>query len=164
MRFDDNDDEPFDWDDDGFGENHDPFEIPRELEAENQRIENLPILRKAREVLEVTQAIVATINQEEDVLMMHEQMVANAMILAPKVVGAEGADLYTLRMENAVLIRIHARDLLAQTDYCEAEQLTDAAYLDLLRDEIDSFRQLFVEWINGFDKKNDALDEWGLFC
>ncbi|MBC8153506.1 MAG: hypothetical protein H7Z72_11395, partial [Bacteroidetes bacterium] len=129
MRFDDDDnDEFFDWD--GFNdEDDDPEETQREMEAESRRIENLPVLRKARELLEVTQAIVSTIDPEEDVLMMHEQMIANAMMLAPKIVGAEGGDLYTLRMENAVIVKIHARELLAQTSYCKAERLADPAYL-----------------------------------
>ncbi|MBC8155003.1 MAG: hypothetical protein H7Z72_19085, partial [Bacteroidetes bacterium] len=80
-----------------------------------------------------------------------------------KIVGAEGGDLYTLRMENAVIVKIHARELLAQTSYCKAERLADPAYLLVLRDEIEAFRELFVEWINSFDKDNDVPDEWGLF-
>ena len=163
MRFDDDDNDDFlDWD--GFNdEDDDPEAMQRELETESRRIENLPVLRKAKELLEITQAIVATIDPEEDVLMMHEQMIANAMMLAPKIVGAEGGDLYTLRMENAVLVKIHARELLAQTSYCKAEKLADRAYLQVLRDEIEAFRELFVEWVSNFDKDNDVPDEWGLF-
>lgn len=163
MNFDDEDDDDSFMDWDGFDEDYDPEETRAEMEAENRRIKNLPILRKANELMELTQAIVETINKEEDVLMMHEQMLANAMMLAPKIVGAEGGDLYTLRMENAVIIKMHARELLAQTSYCKAEKLAQTAYLNVLREEIEQFRLLFVEWVNGFDKDNDAPDDWGLF-
>ncbi|OIN59638.1 hypothetical protein [Arsenicibacter rosenii] len=161
MRFDDDDDEPFDWDD--FEENYDPEAAQRELEAENRRIESLPVLKKAQEVLDITQAIADTIDKDADILMMHEQMIANAMMLAPKIVGAEGGDLYTIRMENAVLIKIHARELLTQTNYLRAERLCDPAYIKLLREEIEQFRVLFVEWVKSFDRTNDIQDNWGLF-
>ena len=120
-------------------------------------------LRKANEILEITQAIVATMNQDDDILMMNEQMISNAMMLPPKIIGAEGGDLYTLRMENAVIVKIHARELLTQTAYCKAEKLADPQYLQILRDEIEQFRLLFVEWVNSFDRTNDIPDEWGLF-
>ncbi len=161
MHFDDDDDDTFDWEE--FERNYDPVEAQREMEAENRRIEGLPILKKANEILEITQAIVGTIDEEDDILMMSEQMMANAMMLPTKVVGAEGADLYTLRMENAVIIKIHARELLTQTNYLKSEKLSDPAYIGLLRDEIENFRILFVDWINSFDKSNDVPDDWGLF-
>ncbi|KAB7733041.1 hypothetical protein F5984_03625 [Rudanella paleaurantiibacter] len=161
MHFDDEDDDAFDWEE--FERNYDPEEAQREMEAENRRIEQLPILRKANEILEITQAIVGTIDDEDDVLMMSEQMMANAMMLPTKIVGAEGADLYTLRMENAVIIKTHARELLTQTNYLRAEKLSKPVYIQLLRDEIENFRVLFVEWVNSFDKSNDIPDDWGLF-
>ena len=161
MQFDDDDDDGFDWDE--FERSYDPIEAQREMEAENRRIEQLPVLRKANEILEITEAITSTINEEDDVLMMSEQMLANAMMLPSKVVGAESADLYTLRMENAVGIKIHARELLTQTNYLCAEKLANPAYIKLLRDEIDNFRVLLVVWINSFDKTNDIPDDWGLF-
>lgn len=161
MHFDDEDDDAFDWEE--FKRNYDPEEAQREMEAENRRIEQLPVLKKANEILEITQAIVSTIDEEDDVLMMSEQMMANAMMLPTKIVGAEGADLYTLRMENAVLIKTHARELLTQTNYLRAEKLSDPAYIDLLREEIENFRVLFVDWVNSFDKSNDIPDDWGLF-
>lgn len=161
MHFDDEDDDGFDWEE--FERNYDPTEAQREMEAENRRIEQLPVLKKANEILEITQAIVGTIDEEDDVLMMSEQMMANAMMLPSKIVGAEGVDLYTLRMENAVIIKIHARELLTQTNYLRSENLSNPEYIQLLCNEIENFRALFVEWINSFDKENDAPDDWGLF-
>ncbi|MOA56507.1 hypothetical protein D3C78_1805000 [compost metagenome] len=66
-------------------------------------------------------------------------------------------------MESAVIIKIHARELLTQTTLCKMEELVDEKYLQLLRDEIDNFRLLFIDWVNGFDRTNDVPDDWGLF-
>ena len=37
----------------------------------------------------------------------------------------------------------------------------ETRYLKVLRDAIEEFRILFIEWVNGFDKSNDIPDEWG---
>ena len=37
----------------------------------------------------------------------------------------------------------------------------ETRYLKVLRDAIEEFRVLFIEWVNGFDKSNDIPDEWG---
>lgn len=148
---------------DFFDSEFDSEELKREMEEEKNRVNNLPILKKAYEIYETTNAIVSTINEEEDVLEMRGQMLENAMIIPAKIRGAEGGGLYTLRMENAVIIKIHARELLTQTSFCKHENLSSNDYLDLLRSEIEEFRGLFVEWVNSFDKSDDIHDNWGLF-
>jgi hypothetical protein len=163
MLFDDDDDNDdfFDWED--FGGNFDPDQLWQEQDAHNQRVRQLPIFLKAEEIMEITEAIVATIDHDADLLMMHEQMLCNAIMLPTKIMGAEGGDLYSIRMENAVLIRIYARDLQTQVSFCEDEQLCEPDYLDLLREELENFRILFVNWVGSFDRDNDVPDEWGLF-
>ncbi len=156
----DNDEfEDFDWEPDDY----DDEEAQRELDQENQRIHNLPLMKKAEEIFQLTQALVETIDEEKDVLHIREQMLSNAMILMPKIAGAEGGDLYTLRMENAVIVKIHARELLAQTSLCKMESLAEPRDLQMLRDEIELFRILFVDWVKSFDRSNDIPDNWGLF-
>lgn len=142
---------------------YDPQEAKREWRAEEERVNNLPILKKAQEIYETTNAIVGTINEEEDVLEIRHLMLENAMIIPAKIHGAEGGGLYTLRMENAVIIKIAARELLTQTSFCKTENLLNNDYLNLLRSEIEEFRVLFIEWVNGFDKSDDIPDDWGLF-
>lgn len=104
---------------------------------------------------------------EEDVQTFAEHykglMMEDVMIINAKLRGAEAADLYSLRMENAVLIKIHAVSLLTATSGLKMMGLSNNKYLQLLRDEIEAFRKLFVEWINSFDKTNDIPDDWGLF-
>jgi hypothetical protein len=39
----------------------------------------------------------------------------------------------------------------------------DFDYLDLLRNEIEEFRLIFIDWVQSFDKTNDIPDNWGLF-
>ena len=90
-------------------------------------------------------------------------MMEDVMIINAKLRGAEGGDLYSIRMENAVIIKVHAMSLLTATSGLKMMGLSNNKYLQLLRDEIEEFRKLFVEWVNTFDKTNDIPDGWGLF-
>lgn len=138
-------------------------EAEEEIKNERKRLKEMPLYKSAVNIRKMTTSLAETINEEDDALMMKEQMLMNAFMLGPKIAGAEAGDLYTLRMENAVIIKIHARELLTQTSFCKAEKLSKPEYLKLLRDEIENFRKHFVDWVKTFDKENDIKDDWGLF-
>jgi hypothetical protein len=142
-----------DDDDDGF----DPEEERRKLEA-------LPIYKKALEILDLTQQIVDTFNDEDTAKIHRQIMLEDAMIIPAKIAGAEAMDDYILKMENATVIKIHARSLLTQTSSAKYLYLQDERYLKLLRDEIEAFRLLFKKWIKTFDTDTTKEgDGWGLF-
>jgi hypothetical protein len=91
-----------------------------------------------------------------------DEMRGNSLIIPAKISGAEAGDLYILRMENAAIIRKAAMDI-----YLDCHLLTEAKVaadqdVELLRSEIDQFRQYFIDWVNGFEK-DDYEDDWGLF-
>lgn len=123
----------------------------------------LPIFQKAMEIVEITKALTDSIEEEADKFHVREQMMANAYVLGAKIAGAEGAGIYRIRMENAVLIKLAACELQAQTSLCKAEALTENDYLQLLRSEIEAFQSLFIDWIDSFDPTDNFDDGWGLF-
>ncbi len=124
--------------------------------------EKLPVFKKAMQIAELTRVLVDTFDKKKDVFHLHEQMMENAYVLGAKIAGAEGGDIFSLRMENAVLIKISARELLSSTSLCKQQKLCDQDYLQLLRNEIDEFRKLFIEWVASFDRTNDIGDDWGI--
>lgn len=150
---DDDDDWNFDEEDWNDGDNEGP---------DRKDIETMPVYQKAKEIVDITRAIVDSMEEERDELSMGSAMMGNAYIIPAKIAGAEGGDLYSIRMDNAVLIKLAARELQAQTSFCKAEGLSDPKYLQLLRDEIAAFRLLFIEWVKSFDKNNDIDDEWNI--
>jgi hypothetical protein len=89
------------------------------------------------------------------------EMWGNAYLIPAKISGAEAGDLYIIRMENAAIIRKAAMEI-----YLDCHMLkeigTDEQDIALLRSEIDNFKQLFIEWVNGFEK-DEYEDDWGLF-
>ncbi len=99
---------------------------------------------------------------EEYLQHLKEMMLGDAMIIPAKIVGAEGGDMYVLRMENAAIIRKAADDTYKQCSSFRMMGISTDAELDAVRAEIDIFRQYFKEWVAGF-VRDDWEDEWGLF-
>ncbi|MEM7369969.1 MAG: hypothetical protein AAF587_15290 [Bacteroidota bacterium] len=126
--------------------------------------EDLPIYQKATEIFELVNALTALI-PDDNKMLVHSRdfMLADAGTIKAKIAGAEGGDLYSIRMENATLIRKAARELVTQLQGLRMYGFDAPEYFQLLRDEMEEFRVLFVEWVESFDPWNYILDRWGLF-
>jgi len=90
-------------------------------------------------------------------------MLSDAAQLTVKVAGAEAAGLYDLKMENAAIIRKAARDLMVQQHSLESFGFEYVEYWQMVRDLIEEYRLLFIDWVAGFDKWDYIIDRWGLF-
>lgn len=124
----------------------------------------LPVYLKGEEIFHLISCI-GELVPEDNAMLQHIRvfMLEDAAILTVKVSGAAGADLYDIQMENAVLIRKAARDLLINCTALEMYGFQDTICLPLLRQSIEEYRLLFLEWIAGFDPWNYLWDDWGLF-
>jgi len=126
----------------------------------------MPIFQKAEQILKLTEGLIYIVPSENEFLQETTVrfMLENAMIIPAKIAGAEGGDLYDLRMENAAIIRKAARELYVYAGSLRYEEgITDNDYIDLLRNTIDEFRFLFIDWVASFDVWNYIKDSWGLF-
>lgn len=127
--------------------------------------EQMPIFKKGLEIYELTVKITDLIPEDEDQMLCTYKgfMLEDAAMLTVKVAGAEGADLYDIRMENAAIIRKAARDLMTHCTGLEMFGFKETQYLDLIREAIEEYRLLFIDWVNTFDPWNYIIDRWGLF-
>lgn len=132
--------------------------------GEDKNFEALPVYKKAVEIEELTEQIVDTFKSEQHVERYGHGMLEDAMMLPGKIAGAESMDYYIHKMENATLIKVHARNLLTQTSSIKHLGIVNEQYVQLLRDEIEAFRLLFREWVKTFDATGiKEGDGWGLF-
>lgn len=134
------------------------------FDEEQRQIENLPIYRKADEIYELLKTIGDLIPEDNKELQyVKAQMMGDSTLILAKIAGAEAGDIYDLRMENAAIIRKAARDLMVTNHSLEMFGFKEVEYFDLVRDLIEEFRLLFIDWVAGFDKWNYIIDRWGLF-
>ena len=132
----------------------------------SDKLNNLPIFNKAEEIYKLTEAIIRTVPDENEFLQetVARFMIEDAMMIPAKLSGAIAVDLYDIKMENATIIRKCARELYVRAGSLRYEEdFKDNEYVELLRNTIDEFQLLFVEWVAGFDQWNYIIDRWGLF-
>lgn len=134
--------------------------------SKRDELEQFPLYQKAEQIFKITQGLVEIVPAENQFLQETTVrfMLEDAMIIPTKIAGAQGVELYDLKMENATIIRKAARDLYVQAGSLRFEEdVQDKDYINLLRDEIDEFRLLFIDWVASFDVWNYIKDDWGLF-
>ena len=124
----------------------------------------MPLYRKAMEILEIVERIIQLVPEEDEfTTAVAHNMYTDALQLAPKIAGAEGVDLYDIKMENAAIIRKCAREIYVGCNGFVMEGFKEVEYLEMLRGEVEEFRVLFAEWVKNFDQWNYIIDRWGLF-
>ncbi|AFL79904.1 hypothetical protein Aeqsu_0391 [Aequorivita sublithincola DSM 14238] len=137
------------------------------------RIRQMPIFLKAEEIAELVRHLVKSVENTdikfkrkgEKEMLEHNlnYLMENSMIITAKIAGAEGVEIYDLKMENAAIIRKAARELITDARGIQMHGFKDTEYLDLLRKEVEEFRILFAEWVKTFDPWDYIIDRWGLF-
>jgi hypothetical protein len=127
--------------------------------------EKLPLFQKAELLFQLVEGLVASLPEDDDYIQATKGlMLEDAIIIPAKIAGAESGDLYSIRMQNAAIIREHAMHLYVQVGSLRfQDSYKDLEYVHLIRKEIDEFRLLFIDWVANFDTENHYWDEWGLF-
>ena len=129
-------------------------------------LKNLLIYKKAEEIFQLTDALIKTLPADDEFLQETTVrfMLEDAMIIPVKISGAEAVELYDLKMENAAIIRKAARELYVRAGSLQYEdKVENKEYIELLRNEIEAFRLLFIDWVAEFDAWSYIIDRWGLF-
>ncbi|WP_310593803.1 hypothetical protein [Flavobacterium sp.] len=129
------------------------------------KTQQLPIYKKAILIVKLVDSLTASFPDDNE-LMFHIKAVMNedAVLLPSKIAGAEAGKLYSIKMQNAAIIRYHALNLYVQVGGLSMfENLTDQKYIKHIRTEIENFRLLFIDWVSSFDTSNYIWDDWELF-
>jgi hypothetical protein len=150
--WDDFEDEEAEWDEDG------EYDPRKELE----KIYKHPLMIKAKEIIGLTRALVGSLDEARREL-YGGLMLEDATVMSAKFAGAESIPDFVLKMEKAVIMKVHAKSLNSMTYQLAMEETHAEEHLQLLRQAIEEYRQLFVEWVNGFDQTEKFDDGWGIF-
>jgi hypothetical protein len=128
------------------------------------KYQDLPIFKKGREILEVVSHIADIIPENiEHLQEINGFIIEDAAKLSIKIASAHHAGLYDLKMEAAAIIRKDARDLLVQYRSLKMFGFKEYEYFQIVRNLLEEYRLLFIEWVAGFDKQEYVIDRWGLF-
>jgi len=145
-------DEEAEWDEDG---EYDP-------RKEQEKIYKHPLMIKAKEIIGLTRALVGSLDEARREL-YGGLMMEDAMVMSAKFAGAESIPDFVLKMEKAVIMKVHAKSLNSMTYQLALEETHAEEHLELLRQAIEDYRKLFIEWIKAFDPAEKYDDGWGIF-
>jgi len=131
---------------------------------EKVNCKELPLFRKGIEILEVVDQICQLIpDNEEPLADVKYEMLSDARMLTVKIAGATAGQLYDIKMEAATIIRKSANSLMVQNHTLEMFGFEHAEYFQIVRDLLEEYRLLFIDWVSKFDKWDYIIDRWGLF-
>ncbi|MCY7421402.1 MAG: hypothetical protein LH478_06615 [Chitinophagaceae bacterium] len=91
-----------------------------------------------------------------------EMILGDAYETGVKIRSSEAGGIYIIRMENAAIIRKNAQYIKTAILGMMIEGEIEEDYGEIIRNEIDAFRDLFKTWIVILEK-DEYTDEWGLF-
>jgi hypothetical protein len=130
-----------------------------------EKTQRLPIFQKAELLFQLVESLAASLPEDNELLQsMKEIMRADAMMLPAKIAGAEAGGIYSIKMQNAAIIRYHAMSLYTQVGGLHMyEDTIDKKFIQHIRTEIENFRLLFIDWVQSFDTSDYIWDEWELF-
>jgi len=124
----------------------------------------LPIYKKGWEIYEVVDRICQLIPEDDEMLgHVKSIMLEDAMMLTVKIAGAEAGQLYDIKMEAAAIIRKAALNLMIQNHSLEMFGFEHVEYFRIVRNLLDEYRLLFIDWVSKFDRWDYIIDRWGLF-
>lgn len=148
------------WDDFDINDfNEDDEEVFRD---KRDKLKNHPLRIKSVEIFKLTHALVGSLDEARREL-YGTLMLESAGILGAKFSAANTVSDYVLKMENAVIMKIHARSLDGMTYQLALEGTHAEEHLQLLRDAVIEFKDFFKDWVKGFDSRDRHNDGWGLF-
>jgi len=126
------------------------------------KYEKLPVYQKSQELFDLVDVISEALKEDDMKESLSIQMCSNAALVQAKIAGAEGGGLYSLRMQNAVLIKLAVQDMFNAVSFASMVKINEEDYVQLMRDKVEEFRVVFVEWIRNFDKSYDIPDNWAI--
>lgn len=123
------------------------------------------LFNKGLEIEKVVSHIVDLIPEDahEIIKTTASDMMLEAMMLSVKVVGAKGDMFYSIKMENAAIIRKAGNDLILHEHSFRTWGYEENDYFLLVRKLVEEYRLLFVDWVASFDQWDYVIDRWGLF-
>lgn len=135
-----------------------------DYQKRQEKVMKMPIFLKGEEILEVVRQLIDLIPEEDELLnSLKGILLEDAFMLTSKIVSAEAVEIYDLKMENATLIRKAARDLMVQNHTLEDFGFEHTGYFQIVRNLLEEYRLLFIDWVATFDINNYIIDRWGLF-
>lgn len=134
-----------------------------------QSFRSLPVYRKALELCQMSREIASYVSFNKDLLKLYksnslrdiiaDSLLTDTILIPQKIAQAESSSSLSERMKSAMYINIMIRNINSYCTGLEKDGVREKEYLNLLREEIRSFRRSFKEWRKSLS--DDEGGSWG---
>lgn len=128
------------------------------------------IYRKALELCELSRAIASYVTHNKDLLKLYQSnslrdiiadaLLTDSLLIQQQIDRAEKSDNPVDRFRTTRFISVMIRNLQGYTNGLEQHGVKEKEYLNLLRNEIKSFRKAFKKWSKTLSMRNGE-GNWG---
>jgi hypothetical protein len=154
------------FDDDDFDPDDFSEEDNERFEEKRKSVKNHPLLKQATEVRDTLKALIeSNDNSNEEVESFATSLTGAIRVVTVKLHSALGSDSYLVCAQNAAIIRQEAEYLRLSSHLLKSIGGYDKAYISVFREEMETFRTLFIQWVKEIHQmdREGIEDEWGLF-
>lgn len=133
-----------------------------------QSFRSLPVYRKALELCQMSREIASYVSFNKDLLKLYksnslrdiiaDSLLTDTILIPQKIAQAESSSSLSERMKSATYINIMIRNINSYCTGLERDGVREKEYLNLLREEIRSFRRSFKEWRKSLS--DDEGSDW----
>lgn len=122
----------------------------------SRNLGSVPVYMKALELREISRALASYVSFNKDLLKLYQSnslrdniadsLITDTVLIPEQIAQAERSDSYAERIRSASFVNVMIRNI---NSYClglEKDGVREKEYLNLLRDEIKSFRKSFKKW------------------
>lgn len=126
----------------------------------NKNLRHIPIYKKALELCIVSREIASYVSFNKDLLRLYEStslrdvmansLLTDSILIPQKIAQTEFSESTSERLKNVSFINIMIRNI---NSYClglEKDGVKETEYLNLLREELKSFRKHYKKWKSSY--------------
>lgn len=138
-----------------------------------KNLRNIPLYRKSLYLCSISRELASYVSYNKDLLKLYQSnshrdiiadsLLTDAILIPQKIAQAEWSESHSVRRRSISFINIMTRNILSYCNGLEKDGLKEKEYINLLRNEIKSFRVSFKEWRRSLGNNdnvsglNDAL-------
>lgn len=136
-----------------------------------KNLRKVPIYRKALNLCRMSREIVSYVTYNKDLLhlyqsnslrdIMADALLTDAILIPQQIAQAETSESAAVRLKSASFIHVMTGNILSYLNGLEKDGVKEKEYLNLLRQEIRSFRKSFKKWRKSIGGGQGNSPRWG---
>ncbi len=140
-------------------------------EMPHKNLRTVPVYRKALDLCLMSREIASYVTYNKDLLYLYQSdslrdimadaLLTDAILIPQQIARAETSESQAVRMKSATYINTMIRNILSYLNGLEKDGVKEKEYLNLLRQEIRSFRRSFKKWRKSLGYRGHG-PSWGI--